>query len=96
MTTQATLGTLQISELTIPVLNDRFHQIQDYVNGLSGMTGPMQFYDNPQLNQTTKTALLPAAATALNGTILIEDASTTFNLIYYAGGNRYRLAGASF
>lgn len=96
MATQQSAGTLQVSELSLPVLNDRLHQIQDYIDSQQGLSGPVQLYDNPQLNQTTKTASLSAASASMNGTILLEDAGSSFNLIYYAGGKRYRVTGTSF
>ena len=44
------------------------------------------------------TASLPAAAAALNGTIIIEDnGAGDRNIIIYAGGQRFRIdGGASF
>lgn len=42
------------------------------------------------------TASLPAAAAALNGTIIIEDAGAgDRNIIIYAGGQRFRLDGGA-
>lgn len=42
------------------------------------------------------TASLPAAATAMNGTILIEDvAAGDRNIIVYAGGQRFRIDGGA-
>jgi len=42
------------------------------------------------------TASLPAGAPSLDGLVLIENAGGTRNLVFYAGGNRYRVAGSSF
>ena len=42
------------------------------------------------------TASLPAAAAALNGTIIIEDNGTgDRNLIIFAGGQRFRIDGGA-
>ena len=42
------------------------------------------------------TASLPAAAAALNGTIIIEDGGTgDRNIIVYAGGQRFRIDGGA-
>jgi hypothetical protein len=46
--------------------------------------------------QVVLTASLPAASTAMNGTVVIEDAGTgDRNLIVYAGGQRFRIDGGT-
>lgn len=48
-------------------------------------------------NPMMTTATLPAAGAAQNGKIIIEDAGGgTRNLIFYAGGLRYRVSGTAF
>src|SRR5258708_32357701 len=43
------------------------------------------------------TANIPAASASLNGRVFIEDGgSGVGNLIFYKGGQRFRLTGASF
>jgi len=42
------------------------------------------------------TADLPAASPTLDGMVVVENAGgATRNLIFYAGGNRYRIAGGT-
>ena len=67
-----------------------------YGNIISGFTNPyvgiVEGVDTP----VVATANLPAAATAMNGQILIEDGGAgDRNLIIYAGGERFRIDGGA-
>lgn len=42
------------------------------------------------------TADLPAAGAGMNGQVLIETTGAAHNIVFYAGGLRYRIAGAAF
>lgn len=58
---------------------------------LGNSTYPWRVY-----HEVVATASLPAAAAAMDGTVLIEDAGTgDRNLIIYAGGERFRLDGGA-
>lgn len=60
-----------------------------------GAYGDPNIYINNSL-PVVLTANLPAAATAMDGRILIEDAGTgDRNIIIYAGGQRFRIDGGS-
>ena len=67
-----------------------------YGNVLSGFTNPYVGFTESIDTQVVATASLPAAATAMNGQILIEDAGAgDRNLIIYAGGQRFRIDGGA-
>lgn len=64
----------------LPILREYGHAINQLVMGPIVMT----------------TANLPTAGNAQNGKIIIEDAGGgTRNLIFYAGGARYRISGGT-
>lgn len=87
---------LTVSELSIAQLNDRLTTIRDQLDERKGLRGSIKCFDNLQYQQTVATADLPAAATAMDGTILIENASASAqNVILYAAGLRFRISGGT-
>jgi len=64
----------------IPTLREHGHAINTLLDGPAVVT----------------TANLPPGAASLDGLILVENAGgSARNLIFYAGGNRYRISGGT-
>lgn len=87
---------LTVSDVSIDQINDRLTTIRDQLDALKGLRGPIQCFDNLQYQQTVATADLPVGATEMDGTILIENESTTHqNLILYGAAKRFRIDGGT-
>jgi hypothetical protein len=65
-------------------------------NGIEVPAGVAGFWGGHARAHVVATASLPAAATAMNGTVLIEDGGAgDRNLIVYSGGERFRIDGGA-
>lgn len=66
-------------------------------NNLGSMQRVIAQVVNNNALETVLTANIPAASASRDNTMLIEDTGTRHNIIYYAGGLRYRItSGVAF